>query len=350
MPVLIDIEQPEHHLFKDGDANRAKARLAPPKAIASCVTIGLINNMPDSALIPTERQVFDLLDAAADKIPVRLRFYGLPTVPRTDWARQYIGKYYADFDELWDGRIDGLIVTGAEPKAPELAQEPYWRAFTEITDWAKDNTVSTVWSCLAVHGAVLHVDQIDRRALADKCIGIFAQEKMIEHPLLAGVPSKLKFPHARWNEIDEGALAAKGYSVLTRSAAAGVDTFVKQQKQSLFVYFQGHPEYDAHSLLGEYRRDIGRFLRGESECYPTMPKNYFDQQAEELLAAFQRRAVSERGQRQAVSERGNELLARFPVERVAMSLTKPWHEAAVQIYRNWISYIFARRSHGLRAA
>jgi homoserine O-succinyltransferase/O-acetyltransferase len=347
MAVLIDIEAPEHHLFKDGDANRAQARLEQPNAMADGVTIGLINNMPDSALIPTERQVFDLLDAAADDIPVRLRFYGLPSVARSDWASQYIGKYYADIEGLWDGRIDGLIVTGAEPKAPELTEEPYWRAFTDIVDWAKDRTVSTVWSCLAVHGAVLHDDQIERRKLADKCIGIFDQKKMLDHPLLEGVPATLRIPHARWNEIDEDALTAKGYSVLTRSAEAGVDTFIKQQDQSLFVYFQGHPEYDAHSLLGEYRRDIGRFLRGESEGYPAMPRNYFDHQAEALLAAFKRRATAARDNGSA---QGNDMFARFPVERVAITLTKPWQGAAVQIYRNWLSYIAARRAHDLRAA
>ena len=31
--------------------------------------------------------------------------------------------------------------------------------------------------------------------------------------------------------------------VLTQSAEGGVDSFVKKKKQSLFVHFQGHPEY-----------------------------------------------------------------------------------------------------------
>lgn len=305
------------------------------------MTIGLVNNMPDAALVPTERQIFDLLDAASGEIPLRLRFYALPTVPRGDWAGQYVGKHYSTFSGLWDDELDGLIVTGAEPRAAELAQEPYWRSLTQLIDWAQESTVSTVWSCLAVHSAVLHMDGIDRRKLAEKCIGVFAQAKMMEHPLLEGVPSELQIPHARWNEIGEDGLAANGYSVLTRSTDAGVDTFVKRQKTSLFVYFQGHPEYDAYSLLGEYRRDIGRFLRGESEIYPPMPKNYFAAQAENLLAAFQKRAIA---------GRRNELLASFPVEQVSTSLTKTWHKAALTIYRNWISYIAARRSHDLRAA
>jgi homoserine O-succinyltransferase/O-acetyltransferase len=36
--------------------------------------------------------------------------------------------------------------------------------------------------------------------------------------------------------------------------------FVKYNR-SLFVLLQGHPEYDSATLLREYRRDVGRFLR-----------------------------------------------------------------------------------------
>ena len=55
-----------------------------------------------------------------------------------------------------------------------------------------------------------------------------------------------------------------GYLVLTQSAEGGVDSFVKKKKQSLFVHFQGHPEYGAQTLLKEYRRDIRRFLKGRT--------------------------------------------------------------------------------------
>ena len=335
MPVLIDIDSRDHHLFREEENDCAKVPLKSPKAMASCINIGLINNMPDSALISTERQLFDLLNAAAGKIPVRLRLYTLPKVPRTDWGRQYISRFYSDIDDLWDGDLDGLIVTGTEPQAPKLAEEPYWGSFGQVIDWAKENTVSAVWSCLAVHGAVLHLDGIDRRQLGDKCIGVFDQARMRDHPLMQGTPSQLKIPHSRWNEVREESLASSGYSILTKSADAGVDMFVKQQKKSLFVYFQGHPEYEAQSLLGEYRRDVGRFLRREIECYPTMPKGYFDDQAEELLIAFQRHALS---------DRRNELLTSFPVDRVAANLKNTWHSAATCIYRNWILYILAQRS------
>ena len=68
--------------------------------------------------------------------------------------------------------------------------------------------------------------------------------------------------------------------------------FVKQKKKSLFVHFQGHPEYGAQTLFKEYRRDIKRFLRRERESYPTMPQGYFDAPAAKLLAEFQQAALA----------------------------------------------------------
>ncbi len=332
MPVLIDIDAPDHHLFAHGKSN-AKALSKTPEAEG--VTVGLINNMPDAALISTERQLFGLLNAAAGKIPVRLRFYSLPEVPRSDWGRQYTHRFYSDADDLWRDGLDGLIVTGTEPQAPKLAEEPYWRSFGEVIDWAAEHTVSAIWSCLAVHGAVLYLDGIDRHELSKKCIGVFTHSRMRDHPLVQGAPSELLVPHSRWNEVREEALISCGYSVLTRSAMAGVDLFVKQQRKSLFVYFQGHPEYEAQSLLGEYRRDIGRFLRREIECYPMMPSGYFDDPVAELLTAFQKHALF---------DRRKDLLADFPVDRAASNLKASWQVAATRIYRNWILYLSAGKS------
>ena len=334
MPVLIDKHLHDHHLTRDEVNNSAQA-LPEPKTMVSCINIGLINNMPDSALIATERQLFELLNAAAGRVPVRLKLYALPNVPRTDWGRQYMRRFYCDIDDLSDADLDGLIVTGAEPRTPNLAEEQYWGQLGQLIDWAQENTVTAIWSCLAVHAAILYLEGIDRCPLPDKCIGIFEQTKVVDHPLMKGVPSQVRIPHSRWNEVREDTLKSRGYSILTRSTDAGADMFVKLQKRSLFVFFQGHPEYEAQSLLGEYRRDVGRFLRREMEVYPRMPKGYFDDHSEQLLADFRTRALS---------NRRNELLARFPVERVAANLKCTWHSAATRIYRNWLLYMSARRA------
>src|SRR3984957_15243657 len=88
MPVLIDIDQHDHHLFARARGGSAAVK-APPVGRVECLDIGLINNMPDSALIPTERQLFDLLDAASGRLVVRLHFYKMEPTPRSDWGRDY---------------------------------------------------------------------------------------------------------------------------------------------------------------------------------------------------------------------------------------------------------------------
>ena len=293
MPVLVDIDAYDHHLFSRAPSGSAAAK-ASLGSRAECLDIGLINYMPDAALMSTERQLFDLLGAAAERLVVRLHLYTMESTPRSKWGRDCVHRYYRNTDDLVLGTLDGIIVTGAEPIAARLTEEPYWTALAQVMDWAKVNTISSVYSCLAVHAAVLHMDGVERHKLPAKCIGVFTQTKTTDHPLMHDVPATFRIPHARWNEVQEEAIASCGCSVLAKSAEAGVDCFVKQQKKSLFVHFQGHPEYETQSLLGEYRRDMGRFLRGENEVCPTIPRGYFGTKAEEILTIFRRKALADR--------------------------------------------------------
>ena len=334
MPVLVNIDSYDHHLFSRAPGGIAAAKASLGKR-AECLDIGLINTMPDAALMSTERQLFDLLDAAAGRLVVRMHFYTMETTLRSEWGRDYVHRYYRTIDDLVLSSLDGVIVTGAEPSAARLTEEPYWTNLVQVMDWASENTISSVYSCLAVHAAVLHMDGVERHALPAKCIGVFTQTKTRDHPLMHDVPPTFGMPHARWNEVQEEAIANCGYSVLAKSAEAGVDCFVKQQKKSLFVHFQGHPEYDTQSLLGEYRRDMGRFLRGENEICPTIPTGYFGREAEETVTAIRRKALS---------DRCPELFADFPADHLARGLRNGWHRPARRIYRNWLLYMASQRA------
>ena len=317
-------------------------RPAPPTAFdasnPNCVDVGLINNMPDPALDATERQFRALLGAAAGHLTVRLTLYTLPEVPRTDFGRQQVSKY-TNIDELWTRHHDGLIVTGTEPQAADLKDEPYWGSLTRVLEWAEHHTYSTILSCLAAHAGILHIDGIVRRPLDDKRFGVFECVRVSDHPLTACAPDRVRMPHSRWNEIPEEALRACGYRVLTRSDGAGVDAFVKQRK-SLFVFFQGHPEYEATTLLLEYRRDIGRFLRGERDTYPPMPVGYFDDETVRVLDDLRERALSDRRE---------ELLAQFPLSAAAGRVMNNWRSAGESLYRNWLGYLSWEKKHKLAA-
>jgi homoserine O-succinyltransferase/O-acetyltransferase len=304
-----------------------------------CITVGLINNMADEALKATERQYTSLLDSASGGMQVHLSLYTLPEVPRSEASARHIAAHYSSIDDLWEGELDGLIVTGREPLAAKLTDEPYWHSFTKTLEWARENAHSTVWSCLAAHAAVLSMDGISREKRDDKLFGIFGCTRVFDHPLIAGTPSRLQLPHSRWNGLSEEQLAAGGYRVLTRTGDTEIDTFIKQQEK-LFVFFQGHPEYEADTLLREYRRDIGRYFKGERFRYPSMPQGYFDRDTLVALDALQRR--SESGQ-------DDELLSAVSNTLNNTTIENTWRSSATSIYENWLKYIRAQRNIAVRS-
>jgi homoserine O-succinyltransferase len=294
---------------------------------ATELTIGLINNMPDTALKATERQFMRLLTAAADNVRIRFHCFSLPSVTRSQAAQLRVDAEYTDIADLTRLQLDGLIVTGAEPVAARLPDEPFWQDLTDVIDWATTNTRSTIWSCLAAHAAVKHLDGIERHRLEAKCSGVYDCAKVTNDRLTENVASPLKISHSRLHELREDELTACGYQTLTRSLEAGVDIFAKQL-QSRFVFFQGHPEYDALSIQREYMRDIARFLSGESDIYPSIPAFYFDATTEEVLTRFATRARR---------QRDPTLAAELP--GLTLRSDTAAGTAATVIFRNWLGYL-----------
>jgi homoserine O-succinyltransferase/O-acetyltransferase len=306
-----------------------------PDPMAGCLQLALVNNMPDAAIEDTEEQFFELLNSAADGLPIHLALYSLPKIARSDRAQDHLDNFYRSTTELLGKRLDGVIITGTEPRQPDLRNEPYWGPLVELMEWAEENTTSTVLSCLAAHAGVLHTDGIGRTPLDGKRFGVFAHQKDALHPLTSGTPDAIRIPHSRWNEVREDALLSCGYSIVTKSPEAGVDLFVKQKKKCLFVHFQGHPEYVADTLHKEYRRDVKRFLRRERENYPSVPAGYFNAQATTLLNEFQQ---------QAFADRREDIMEQFPEAEVSDSLQNSWRSSAALIYRNWLQHLALRKA------
>jgi homoserine O-succinyltransferase/O-acetyltransferase len=298
------------------------------------LVIGLVNNMPDGALQKTEQQFRTLLGAAAgEDCEVRLRLFSFPELIRDEAGRSYVADHYEPIARLWRSALDGLIVTGAEPRTDVIPDEVYWPSFTRLVDWAIDSCTSTVWSCLAAHAAVLYLDGIVRCRFEQKLSGVFRCTRVADDPLVAGLPASWRMPHSRLNTLDAASLSGAGYRVLSRSEEAGVDAFVRRDSTT-FVFFQGHPEYDTGALLREYRRDVGRFLAGTMDRYPEMPRGYFDEDSTDTLNDFRGRAEE---------ERTRSLLAAFPEHRIGERLSQVWHDVAVRLYRNWLAAIVAER-------
>src|ERR1700674_2926652 len=329
MPIIIDGGRiparwaETHGSPEAGSCARLDAR-------ADCIRVALVNNMPDAALEDTEQQFFELLDTVSGDTPVRIKLYSLPDLPRGERGQKHLRDFYFGTDDLWNSRFDALIMTGTEPRQSDLRKEDYWDVLTAVLDWAEHNTVSTILSCLAAHAGVLYSEGIVRQPLSDKQFGVFEFKKVGQHALTNHTADLVKFPHSRCNDLKKDTLTSCGYTVLTESKEAGVDSFVKLMGKSLFLHFQGHPEYGTRTLLKEYVRDIKRFLRGERETYPSMPHGYFEVGAARILADFREYALSHR------QEENMEI---FPAAAVADTLQSSWNSSAICVYRNWLGYV-----------
>lgn len=317
-----------------GGARERRLRRGSIRDRGKRIDIGLVNNMPDAALLATERQFASLLTAASGQLDVRLHLYALSDVPRSVETSAVLSRTYQDAKSLRTGRLDALIVTGAEPVAPELTQEPYWRALADLIDWADSNTVSTILSCLAAHAGVLRLDGIAREPLPAKCSGIFAFETAPRNKLVSGLGGAMLTPHSRRNGLDGKKLIREDYQILAHHPEIGVDIFTKQ-RDSLFVFLQGHPEYEDDSLAREYRRDMNRYLRREREALPAIPVDYFPEQVERALAVFAERARL---------ERRPELMTAFPDAGALGPGNAPWRQSAIRLYRNWLDIIVERKA------
>ena len=97
------------------------------------------------------------------------------------------------------------------------------------------------------------------------------------------------------------------------------------------MYFQGHPEYDAISLLKEYKREIQRFHIGSRQTYPPYPEHYLDAEAKRQVDDYERRITE--------SDFAQRTTPGFPEESLSGRCVNTWHEAGMQIYRNWLAGI-----------
>jgi homoserine O-succinyltransferase len=302
-------------------------RYAPGHALGRTIRIGLVNNMPDSALENTERQFRTVLAAASTDAQVEISYFSLAGVPRGEAGEHHLlDRRYRDVSELCKAQLDGVIVTGTEPKLPDLRREPYWGAMAELFDWIAQDGPPAIFSCLASHAAVLHFDGIERRRLPQKRFGVFEHGVVCPHELTQTVAPVLKIAHSRWNEVSADALEQHGYRVLTYSPDAGVDLFVTR-KRNLLLFFQGHPEYDPLSLWREHKRDVRRFLTGEHDTYPLMPEGYFTASEADELARFRDRARA---------QRRPEIMRDFPSPRNRTASFSERRGSAIGIFRAWL--------------
>lgn len=302
----------------------------------SSVSVGVLNLMPDAALRATDRQFVRLVSAAADDFDVWVYPFTVAAEHRGDDARRHIAEHYVTFDDVKGKGLDALIITGANPAEDDLERETFWSGLSEVLDWATVSTRSILCSCLATHAVLQKYRGMKRTRLAQKRWGVYSHEVLAEHPLLEGLSGPVEAPHSHWYDVTRSEMESVGLTVLLESDQAGVHMAVDDE--DFYVFFQGHPEYDLISLLKEYRRELGRFWRGERDDYPPVPENYFDGSALGVLEEY--RPVLE-----AARSEGREP-PRLDEGELLPQGVHTWSRDGSVIYRNWLRRVANQGGQG----
>ena len=294
--------------------------------------IGLLNLMPDAALQPTERQFMRLVGGCNRIAQFYIHPFTLPGVQRSSATQVYIKRYYSDFKTLKEQGLDALIITGANVADRDLSQMPFWGDLTRVLDFAREAVTSTLCACLATHAALRYFHEIVRQPLGGKCCGIYSHTvREAKHPLIRNINTRFDVPHSRFNDVSSEQIEGAGVEVLVASKEAGVHLAVSQDLFR-FIYLQGHPEYDRYSLLKEYKRDVGLFIKGLLQEYPAAPWNYFSQEARALLRNYRERVLSSSDPRSVAAE--------FPEQSLLRKVDNTWADTAKSVFNNWLGTVY----------
>ena len=145
------------------------------------------------------------------------------------------------------------------------------------------------------------------------------------------INTRFDAPHSRYNDISCEQLEQAGLTVLADSYEAGAHLAVSPD-QIRIVYFQGHPEYDANSLLKEYKREVFRFLANERADAPRFPENYFPDAAGDIATSYIDEALAER-------TKGIDSPT-FPEAELQALVDNTWGDTGKAIINNWLGLVY----------
>lgn len=319
LPAFKDLERQGHDLLSLDHAVHQDIRE---------LHIGFLNMMPDAALRATERQFIRLIGACNRIVQFYVYPFSLPGLGRGDEARAYIERHYSRFEDLREAGLDALIITGANVASPRLDEEAFWEPLVEVVEWARDNVASIMCSCLATHALLKQLHGIERQPLPAKLWGVYPHRVTApSHPLLREVNTRFDAPHSRFNDISREQLEAAGLSVLAASDDGGVLMAASPDRLRV-IYFQGHPEYDACSLLKEYKREVLRHAAGERQDAPPLPERCFNGDEAVALA------------RSLVDAAGDPARFDAVLAQLEPLVDNTWGDTAKAIFNNWLGLVY----------
>ncbi|MDR0657995.1 MAG: homoserine O-succinyltransferase [Mediterranea sp.] len=255
MPLNLPDRLPAIELLKKEnifviDSSRATRQDIRPLRIV------ILNLMP--LKITTETDLIRLLSNTP--LQLELSFMKIRNHTPKNTPIEHMQAFYTDFEEMRNGKYDGMIITGAPVEQIEYEEVTYWNEMMEIFDWSRTHVTSTLYICWAAFAGLYHHYGIPKYLLDRKKFGVFEHVALDPFsPIFRGFDDIFHAPHSRHTEIrKEDILKHPELSLLSESEEAGVYLVMARGGRELFV--TGHSEYSPLTLDAEYRRDLDKGL------------------------------------------------------------------------------------------
>ena len=281
MPIRIPNDLPAVKVLTDENIFVMTEKRAITQDIRP-LKILLLNLMPKK--IETETQFSRLLGNTP--LQVELELIHTKSHLSKNVSQDHLLSFYKTFDDVCDRNFDGMIITGAPVEQMPFEEVEYWEELCRIMEWSKTHVHSTFHICWGAQAGLYYHFGVDKVPLDKKMFGVFPHEVTYKRSILfRGFDDRFMVPHSRHTGLDMDKLKkTKELKILAASEEAGV--FAISTKNGKQIFITGHPEYDPHTLKGEYDRDVAAGKPIE------IPKNYFpdDDPTKEPLVSWRSHA------------------------------------------------------------
>ena len=242
-----ELEQRGVLCISEQEANRADIRP---------LRVGILNIMPKGEtyepylLFPLSRTIIQI-----EPVWIRLHSHAYKT---TDL--DHLEHYYDYFENaIAKAPLDGLVVTGAPVEEIEYEQVSYWNEITTILTFARQNITSTFGICWGGM-ALAKMVGIEKEMFEKKLFGAYETRNLNRlHPVTGELDDLFWCVQSRHSGISDRVLESErdrgNVNLLAHSDNGGYTIFESADQR--FLMHLGHPEYEAHRLVEEYRRDVG---------------------------------------------------------------------------------------------
>ncbi len=264
MPIRIPNDLPAVKVLTDENIFVMTEKRAITQDIRP-LKILLLNLMPKK--IETETQFSRLLGNTP--LQVELELIHTKSHLSKNVSQEHLLSFYKTFDDVCDRNFDGMIITGAPVEQMPFEEVEYWEELCRIMEWSKTHVHSTFHICWGAQAGLYYHFGVDKVPLDKKMFGVFPHAVSYKRSILfRGFDDRFMVPHSRHTGLDmEKLKKTKELKILAESEEAGV--FAISTKNGKQIFITGHPEYDPHTLKGEYDRDMAAGKPIE------IPKNYF---------------------------------------------------------------------------